>query len=183
MASNLRDVSTIPARLLSVGSHVRWLSAEEQRIWRRWLLLNGRLAATLQRELHEDSGLSSSDFEVLVNLTDSPDGRVRVTELATQLLWERSRVSHHVTRMERRGMVQRADCAEDGQGAWVVITPAGRATIERATPAHVEAVRHLMFDALTDEEVTHFGATVDKLLSRIEDGGAPAPSPVTEPPV
>ena len=166
-----------------MDADVRWLSAEEEHVWRRWLLLNRRLSATLQRELHEDSGLSSSDFEVLVNLTDSPHGRVRVTELATQLLWERSRVSHHVTRMERRGLVQRVECEEDRRGAWVVITPVGRAAIEGAAPGHVEAVRRLVFDALTHSEVDQFGATVDKLLSRIEDVGGVDASPATSPPV
>src|SRR4051812_30944841 len=106
-----------------MSSDVRWLSPEEERLWRRWLLLNARLNATLQREMQDDSGLSSADFEVLVNLTDNPEGRVRVTDLASRMLWERSRLSHHVTRMEGRALVQKVECKEDGRGAWVVITP------------------------------------------------------------
>src|ERR1700712_2941200 len=115
-----------------MNTDVRWLSAAEERVWRHWLRLNTRLTETLQREMQDDSGLSSSDFEVLVNLTDSPEGRVRVTDLSTQMLWERSRLSHHVTRMERRGMVQRSGCAEDGRGAFIEISPQGRAAIEAA---------------------------------------------------
>jgi DNA-binding MarR family transcriptional regulator len=155
-----------------MSSDVRWLSADEQRLWRRWLLLNSRLAATLQREMQDDAGLSNSDFEVLVNLTDNPQGRLRVTDLATQMLWERSRLSHHVTRMERRGMVQRVECAEDGRGAFVAITPEGRTAIEAAAPGHVEAVRRLVFDALRDEDATHLGTIVDQLLARLDSDEA-----------
>jgi DNA-binding MarR family transcriptional regulator len=155
-----------------MSSDVRWLSADEERLWRRWLLLNSRLAATLQREMQDDAGLSNSDFEVLVNLTDNPQGRLRVTDLATQMLWERSRLSHHVTRMERRGMVQRVECAEDGRGAFVAITPEGRTAIEAAAPGHVEAVRRLVFDALRDEDATHLGTIVDQLLARLDSDEA-----------
>jgi DNA-binding MarR family transcriptional regulator len=155
-----------------MSSDARWLSADEERLWRRWLLLNSRLAATLQREMQDDAGLSNSDFEVLVNLTDNPQGRLRVTDLATQMLWERSRLSHHVTRMERRGMVQRVECAEDGRGAFVAITPEGRTAIEGAAPGHVEAVRRLVFDVLRDEDATRLGTIVDQLLDRLDSDEA-----------
>ena len=112
--------------------------------------------------------MSMPDFEVLVHLTDSPEGRVRVTELARLLQWERSRVSHHVTRMERRGLVERTECAEDGRGAFVAITSAGRAAIEQAAPGHVRAVRRLMFDALNEEERAALAAVIDKLLARTD---------------
>ena len=107
------------------------------------------------------------DFEVLVHLTDSPEGRIRVTDLARLLQWERSRVSHHVTRMERRRLVQRVECAEDGRGAFVVITPQGRAAIEQAAPAHARAVRELVFDSLTDRELASLTAITDKVLGRL----------------
>lgn len=155
-----------------MSEEVRWLSADEERLWRQWLLLGSRLSATLQREMQDDSGLSSPDFAVLVNLTDDPDGRVRVTDLAALLLWERSRVSHHVTRMERRGLVQRVECAEDGRGAFVAITPEGRAAIEKAAPGHVRAVRRLVFDVLSEDDVAQFTGLVEKVLSRLD--GAPA---------
>jgi DNA-binding MarR family transcriptional regulator len=147
---------------------VRWLTAEEERVWRRWLTLNARLSATLQRELQDDAGLSMPDFEVLVHLTDSPEGRVRVTDLARLLQWERSRVSHHVTRMERRRLVQRVECAEDGRGAFIVITPQGRAAIERAAPGHVNTVRRLVFDALSPEEVDAFATIIEKTLAQVD---------------
>jgi DNA-binding MarR family transcriptional regulator len=151
-----------------MSSDVRWLTAEEERVWRRWLTLNAQLSATLQRELQDDAGLSMPDFEVLVHLTDSPEGRVRVTDLARLLQWERSRVSHHVTRMERRRLVQRVECAEDGRGAFIVITPQGRAAIERAAPGHVNTVRRLVFDALSPEEVDAFATIIEKTLAQVD---------------
>jgi DNA-binding MarR family transcriptional regulator len=152
-----------------MSSDVRWLTATEEGVWRRWLTLNARLSAALHRELQDDAGLSMPDFEVLVHLTDSPEGRLRVTDLARLLQWERSRVSHHVTRMEGRRLVQRVDCAEDGRGAFIVITPQGRAAIEQAAPGHVNTVRRLVFDALSPEEVDAFATIIDKALAQLDD--------------
>ena len=76
-------------------------------------------------------------------------------------------MSHHVTRMERRGLVERAECAEDGRGAFIAVTPAGRTAIEQAAPGHVRAVRRLMFDALSNEDVDRLGTVIDKMLTRL----------------
>ena len=151
-----------------MSSEVRWLTAEEERAWRRWLTLNARLSATLHRELQVDTGLSMPDFEVLVHLTDSPEGRKRVTDLARLMQWERSRVSHHVTRMEARRLVQRVECTEDGRGAFIVITPRGRAAIEQAAPGHVHTVRRLVFDALSPEEIDALATIIDTVLAQLD---------------
>ena len=143
-----------------------WLDEDEERVWRRWLRLNAELTAALHRQLQAEAGLSMSDYEVLVDLTDDPAGRVRVSELAHLLQWERSRVSHHVTRMERRGLVEREECPDDGRGAYVAITPAGRTAIERAAPGHARAVRRLVFDALQADEVRSLETAIDKLLAQ-----------------
>jgi len=143
-----------------------WLNGAEQRMWRRWMRLNTELLASLNREMQSDTGLSNADYQVLVVLTDSADGRVRVSELATSLQWERSRVSHHVARMEKRDLVSRLGCPEDGRGAFVRITEAGRAAIERAAPGHVRAVRRLVFDELTAEEVAQRSEIFHRLRSR-----------------
>ena len=158
-----------------MSSDVRWLTATEQRVWRRWLTLNARLSATLHKELHDDAGLSMPDYEVLVHLTDSPHGRIRVTDLARLLQWERSRVSHHTTRMERRRLVQRVECAEDGRGAFIVITPQGRAAIEQAAPGHVTTVRRLIFDALTPDEIDALATITDKALTQLDNQAAHLP--------
>ena len=102
----------------------------------------------LTRSLAEESGLSMPDYEVLVMLTDTPEGRVRMAALADKLEWERSRLSHHIRRMEARGLVERRECQEDGRGAFVGITPLGQRTIERAAPGHVSAVRRHFIDVL-----------------------------------
>ena len=144
-----------------------WLSADAQYLWRQWLRLNAELPGVLHRELQADAGLSLSDFEVLVTLTDTAEGRVRVTDLARALSWERSRVSHHVTRMERRGLVERSECRDDGRGAWVVLTEQGRSAIERAAPGHAATVRRLIFDDLTPEELTVMTGVIDRVLTRL----------------
>lgn len=141
-----------------------WLTEEEERLWRGWVQVNAAMAATLQRELADD-GLSLPDLDVLVHLTDDPQGRLRVSDLAGLLQWERSRLSHHVLRMEGRGFVQRVGCAEDGRGAFVVVTPAGRAAIEQAAPGHVATVRRLLFDVLDPDRLRCLAQTIDALLA------------------
>jgi DNA-binding MarR family transcriptional regulator len=145
-----------------------WLSDREQRVWRGWLAVNAQLPAALHRELQADAGLSLPDFDVLVQLTDDAEGRVRVTDLARALGWERSRVSHHVTRMEGRGLVRREDCRDDARGAYVVLTPEGRAAIGRAAPGHVRTVRSLLFDHLSEHELQVLARVLDNLSTRLD---------------
>lgn len=146
-----------------------WLSAEEQRLWRGWLALNAALPAALHRDLQADAGLSLPDFDVLVRLTEADDGRIRVSELARSLSWERSRLSHHVARMQRRGLVDREDCVDDGRGAFVVLTDAGRRAIEAAAPHHVRTVRRLVFDALEEGDVAVLTDLVERVLARVSE--------------
>ena len=146
--------------MVDISPAVRWLTAQEEHLWRGWLKLNAELASTLQRELSK-TPVCRYRISRSCRLTDNPEGRVQVTELAGLLQWERSRVSHHITRMERRGLVGRLECSEDGRGAFVVITSQGRAAIEEAAPGHVMAVRRLMFDALNEEEKAALAAVID----------------------
>ena len=146
-----------------------WLDDRQQQAWRAWLAMGSRLPAALNRQLQRDSDLSLQDFDVLVQLTDTEDGRVRVSALAAALGWERSRLSHHVTRMERRGLVAREECGDDGRGAFVVLTPEGQAAIDAAAPGHVRTVRALVFDALSPAEVASLEAITSKVLGRLED--------------
>ena len=151
-----------------------WLTDEQQRVWRRWLTVNALLPAALHRELQADAGLSLTDFEVLVMLSESPENRIRLTDLARALSWEKSRVSHHVTRMERRGLVSRQECSDDGRGSFVNLAAEGRAAIEQTAPGHAKTVRHLVFEHLTDSEVEVLEGVLGKVLSRLEDrGGGP----------
>lgn len=96
---------------------VRWLDAEEAALWRTFLALERSLHLEIQRDLKTTSGLTEPEFEVLVHLSEA-DGPLRMTALADALMWERSRVSHQVTRMAARGLVRRTSCPEDGRGAF-----------------------------------------------------------------
>lgn len=144
-----------------------WLTEKEQRVWRQWLALNARLPGALHRQLQAACGLSLQDFDVLVQLTDTHEERVRISNLAQALDWERSRLSHHIRRMEERGLVEREECPDDGRGAYVVLTASGRAAIEAAAPAHVSTVRELVFDALTEDELDCLAEFTAKVLGRL----------------
>lgn len=145
----------------------RWLDAGEQRVWRSFLRMRGQLDAQLARAMQAESELSMADFSVLVELTDIPDGRLRVLELAKDLQWEKSRVSHHLARMEKRGLISREGCASDKRGSFVVITASGRAAIEAAAPRHVETVRRLFFDRLSAEQVAALGEVSELVLQAL----------------
>lgn len=127
--------------------------------------MHAKLTAELHGRLRAESGLSLADFDVLAQLTESTVDRVRALELGRSLQWEKSRLSHHLSRMEKRGLIRREDCAEDSRGAVVVVTELGRQSIERAAPSHVEAVRGLVFDRLTRREVAALGKISDKVLA------------------
>jgi DNA-binding MarR family transcriptional regulator len=141
---------------------VRWLNAEELSAWRNFSTMQFQLMAELGRALADD-GLSYSDYLVLASLGDQPDGRVRPTELGHTLGWEKSRVSHHLSRMQRRGLIAREECPSDQRGWFVVITPLGQETIERAAPGHVAEVRRLFIDLLSPDEV----AMLDDVARRV----------------
>ncbi|GAA2108413.1 MarR family winged helix-turn-helix transcriptional regulator [Actinomadura alba] len=151
----------------------RWLDERQQCAWRSYLAMHTQLTARLHRRLQEDSGLSLADFDVLVQLTDHPDGRVRILQLARALQWEKSRLSHHLTRMQRRGLITRQECPEDARGAFVVLTPAGRQAIEQAAPQHVETVRDLLFDQLTAEQVDTLHTIAERVLTRLQENTPP----------
>jgi DNA-binding MarR family transcriptional regulator len=144
-----------------------WLDDRQQRLWRGWVTLSSELPAALHRQLQADSGLSLQDFEVLVRLTEATEGRARVTDLANAAGWERSRLSHHIKRMEGRGLVQRQECCDDGRGAFVVLTPAGQDAIQRAAPGHARTVRDLVFTSLGDAEVGVVTSFVEGTLARL----------------
>jgi len=129
------------------------------------------LAARLNRQLQADCGLSLPEYEVLVRLTEAPDGRLRQFQLGLALDWEQSRLSHLLTRMSRRGFVVRQDCVADRRGAEVVLTAAGRAAIESAAPGHVAAVRRLVFDRMDSEQAAAFGQAFEAILAGMEDPG------------
>lgn len=156
-----------------------WLTDDQQRVWRSWLRASALLPVALHQQLQADSDLSFPDFEVLSELSEADEGRVRVGDLARALQWERSRVSHHLKRMGSRGLVGREDCAEDARGAVAVITPEGRTAIERAAPGHARTVRRLVFDELDADRLAALGGVLAEVVARLEETVAGGPGRAT----
>lgn len=147
---------------------VMWLDAEEQMAWRSFVLMRNQLAARLSRDLAEESGLSDQDYSVLVTLTDCPEGRMRAFELGRHLGWEKSRLSHHISRMVERGLVARERCPSDQRGAFVAVTDQGREAIAAAAPGHVAAVRRYFVDVLTRDQLRSLTEAAQAVLARLE---------------
>lgn len=147
----------------------QWLTEEQQRIWRSYLRVETLLPARLNRQLQASSGLSVTEYAVLVLLSEVPGGRMRPFEIGHSLSWEQSRLSHQLTRMEKRNFITREECPSDKRGAVIALTPHGRAAIESAAPGHVEAVRALVFDQLTPAEAAAFGEVCAKIAAAAED--------------
>jgi DNA-binding MarR family transcriptional regulator len=146
----------------------RWLDERQQHVWQAYLHMNQHLSAALEDQLERDAGLSAADYKVLHPLSEAPDGVLRARELGGEIGWDRSRLSHHVRRMEKRGLVAREECVEDARGLMVRLTPAGRTAIEDAAPAHVETVRRLFFDLLSDEDLDTLAAVFDRVLEHLD---------------
>lgn len=147
-----------------------WLSDAEMIVWRRWVALRTDLQAYLNRSLQEQGELSIADYEVLVMLSESGCDCLRVSELARRVGWERSRLSHHVSRMEKRGLVRRETAADDARGADVALTDAGRVALEAAAPGHVRDVRTVFFDGMTPEEFAALDRITARMYERLRPG-------------
>lgn len=152
-------------------TEVDWLSDEEQRAWRSFLTLSRSMRTAVDRQLSRDSSLSGSEYEVLVQLSESATGVVRSRDLLNELGWERSRLSHLLSRMARRGLLERLPCDSDARGLDVRITPEGRRAIEAAAPGHLEMVRAAFIDHLTQEEMDTLRRLSGKVVPRLEELG------------
>jgi DNA-binding MarR family transcriptional regulator len=146
----------------------RWLDDRQQHVWQGYIHLNQHLYAFLEQQVMRDSGLSGADYKVLHPLSEAPDGLLRARELGTEIGWDRSHLSHHVSRMEKRGLVAREECVEDGRGLMVRLTDAGRKAIDAAAPQHVDNVRRYFFDLLSKDEIETLAAVFDRVLENLE---------------
>jgi DNA-binding MarR family transcriptional regulator len=149
----------------------RWLTQDEQQAWRATVHLAQLLIRQLDRDLNTH-GLNGHDYEILVELSEAPDNRLRMTELADATSQSRSRLSHQISRMENRGLVRRDNCEGDKRGTFAVLTDQGVDAIGRVAPDHVENVRRHFIDRLTprqlEEVADAFGPIVD-YLRKIRD--------------
>ncbi|WP_369390290.1 MarR family winged helix-turn-helix transcriptional regulator [Streptomyces sp. CG1] len=131
----------------------RWLSPEEQRAWRAYMAATHLLEDAMDRQLQQDAGMPHLFYSVLANLSEAPDRRLRMTDLAEKLKITRSRLTYAVTRLERDGLVRRENCRWDKRSSIAVLTDEGMAVLERTAPGHVAVVRATLFDRLTPEQV------------------------------
>ncbi len=136
------------------------LTTTELAIWRRLIDTTGELGRRLGNELQRDSGLSPADYRVLLALSEASYRMLRSSELAANIDWERSRLSHHLGRMERRGLIRRDDCATDNRGAEISLTGEGAERFRASTVPHTQAIKRHFADALTPEQ---FAALADVL--------------------
>lgn len=145
------------------------LTADELRTWRGFIEVARDLDARLSSRLHDESALSSGDYTVLLALSEAAGKRMRSSALAEAVGWERSRLSHHIRRMEGRGLIRRDDCAVDYRGAEVVLTDQGAHAFRSASVPHLRAVRELFVDALTPEQLDQ----VDRISAALRTALAP----------
>ena len=146
-----------------------WLSDDEQQTWRTYLRMSSLLPAALNRQLQQDCGLTLPEYEVLVQLSETPGHRLRPFQICEGLNWEQSRLSHQLTRMERRGLVSRHECAADGRGAFIELTAAGAEAIAAAAPRHVATVRRLIFDQLSEAQRMAFDEACSAIVTALSD--------------
>jgi DNA-binding MarR family transcriptional regulator len=146
----------------------RWLTKEQQVHWRSWLTASTVLPEQLSRELQESHGLTITDYEILVRLSETENKSIRMSDLASLTLLSRSRLSHQIDRMEAAGLVSREVCPDDRRGQLAVLTNAGMKALVAAAPDHVEGVRKHFVDVLTDAEYKALGNALKKIADHLD---------------
>lgn len=149
----------------------RWLTDDQQLAWRAWIAASLLLPDRLSRDLQDEAGISLADYEILVHLSESPQRRLRMSELADLTLSSRSRLSHQIDRMSNAGLVDRQPCSEDRRGSFAVLTQDGYDFLVTTAPAHVASVRAHLVDVLTPEEFDVLGRICTKVADRLRPTG------------
>ena len=143
------------------------LTDVELRAWRGFADASLLLIGLLDRQLKSGHGIGHSDYGVLFHLRDAPDNRMRMTALAEESCYSKSRLSHQVSKLERAGLVERHQCPSDNRGVWVALTANGKQIIEAATPDHRQDVREHFLDHLTPEQIEALGDAFEAVLNHI----------------
>lgn len=156
----------------------RWLTADEQRVWRTFVQASQLLLGQLDRELQRDARIPLAYYEVLVHLSEAPARRLRMSDLAETSLSSRSRTSHAVARLEAAGWIRRERSCSDRRGLVAVLTPQGLDALREAAPGHVEAVRTHLFDRLTSAQIEALRTICEAIAAPL----MPPPDPAQEPP-
>jgi DNA-binding MarR family transcriptional regulator len=142
---------------------IEWLSTEEEQAWRAFRRMLTALPARLGRDLTAESGLSAADFEVLSTLSEKPNHRWALKDQAAKMEWSRSRLSHHTTRMQRRGLVHKEPDPEDARGCILHLTDEGFAVLREAARHHLASVRSRFIDHLTAAELRMLRQVSDRI--------------------
>lgn len=137
------------------------------RAWHAFLAAGALLDRRLEQQLRRDAGLSHPQYEILVRLCDVPGGELRMTDLAEALYTSKSGVTYQITQLERAGLVRRVSSPSDTRGVAAVVTEAGRRKLAQAAPGHVAAVRALLIDVLTDEQLTVLADGLGEVTRRL----------------
>ena len=159
----------------------RWLDPREDRAWRSFMHAHHRLLLRLRRHLLQDSGLSEADYEILAVLSEHPIDRMPAQELCTLLQWEKSRLSHQVRGMEKRGLIVREPNPADARSVVVCLLPAGRRAVEDAAPKHVHNVRRHFIDLFTPAELDILAAFNERVLRHLAEEPFPEQSTPDDP--
>ncbi|MET7681400.1 MarR family transcriptional regulator [Streptomyces sp. NPDC005423] len=155
----------------------RWLTAEEQRVWRFYQHATTLLDDHLDRQLQRDAGMPHIYYGLLVQLAEAPERRLRMTELARDAKITRSRLSHAVARLEKNGWARREDCPSDRRGQFAVLTDEGERVLHRSAPGHVSAVRQALFARLTPEQRKSLGEIMEIIAEGLQPNEAGADLP------
>ncbi|MGX6601065.1 MarR family winged helix-turn-helix transcriptional regulator [Micromonosporaceae bacterium Da 78-11] len=139
------------------------LNEVEQRSWRSFIESSWALHTRLEDELRATTGLSMSDYHVLVVLSEAPDRRLRMGELAGRLVFSPSRVTYQISSMVKRGLVRKQSCPDDGRGQEAVLTDEGLTALRTAAPLHLVTVRDSFIDRLDEDELAVIARVFDKV--------------------
>lgn len=145
----------------------RWLDAAQQQAWRSFLGGTTVLMDRLDRDLRSEHGLSMSEYEILVRLSEAPDRSIRMADLAAALSHSRSRITHTISRLERDGIVVRTQCGTDGRGVTAVLTDKGFELLATAAHTHVRGVRDYLVDQCSDEDLQATKRVMDAIQAAL----------------
>ena len=145
-----------------------WLTPTEMAAWRRYIVASRRLIEALDADLNQHD-LSMADYEILAQLSDAPDRRMRMAELAEIAMLSRSRLSHRMKVMEEAGWVRREACPDDKRGFFAVMTPKGWKAIVAAAPDHVESVRSRFVDKLSKADQVVLAEIFERVGNDLRD--------------
>ena len=154
---------------MEVMSEVSAIDESEWALWRDFAVMHNELARELDRRLQRDAGISQGDYAVMLTLFNAPDRRLRPGALGEEIGWEKSRLSHQLTRMVSRGLVERVECDTDGRGTFVVLTRAGRRALLASMRDHALAIRTLFLDLLEPDEKRAIADVSARVLARLAD--------------